>query len=67
MANQHEINDWLTLEVLRVISDEEGLYFVTLSNFKITDCTGLNLPRRPRVGEMVQWSRSRSAIRLINE
>ena len=40
MANQHEVNDWLTLEVLRVISDEEGLYFVTLSNFKITDCTG---------------------------
>ena len=67
MANQHEVNDWLTLEVLRVISDEEGLYFVTLSNFQIVDCTGLNLPRRPRVGEMVQWSRSRSVIRLINE
>ncbi len=67
MANQHEVNDWLTLEVLRVISDEEGLYFVTLSNFQIVDCTGLNLPRRPRVGEMVQWSRSRSVIRLIND
>ena len=67
MANQHEVNDWLTLEVLRVISDEEGLYFVTLSNFQIVDCTGLNRPRRPRVGEMVQWSRSRSVIRLIND
>ena len=67
MANQHEVNDWLTLEVLRVISDEEGLYFVTLSNFQIVDCTGLNLPRRPRVCAMDQGSMSRSGIRLIND
>lgn len=66
MANQQMIDDWLTLEVLRVIKDEEGGYYVILSNFQIVDGVGLNLPRRPRVGEKVQWSKSQSAIRLIN-
>ena len=66
MEKQHTVNDWLTLEVLRVIRDEEGGYYILLSNFQIVDGVGLSLPRRPRVGEKVQWSRSRSTIRLID-
>lgn len=65
MEKQHTVNDWLTLEVLRVIRDEEGGYYMILSNFQLVDGVGLNLPRRPHVGEKVQWSRSQSAIRLI--
>ena len=66
MANQQMVNDWLTLEVIRIVRDEEGWYYVILSNSQIIDGVGLNLPRRPRVGEKVQWSRSRSTIRLID-
>lgn len=66
MANQQTVNDWLTLEVIRIVRDEEGGYFMVLSNFKIVDGVGLDLPRCPRVGEKVQWSRSRSTIRLID-
>lgn len=66
MANQQTVNDWLTLEVIRIVRDEEGWYYVILSNSQIIDGAGLNLPRRLRVGEKVQWSRSRSTIRLID-
>lgn len=54
MANQQTVNDWLTLEVIRIVRDEEGWYYVILSNSQIIDGAGLNLPRRPRVGEKVQ-------------
>ena len=66
MANQQTVNDWLTLEVIRIVRDEEGWYYVILSNSQIIDGAGLNLPRRLRVGEKLQWSRSRSTIRLID-
>ena len=66
MANQQTVNDWLTLEVIRIVRDEEGWYYVILSNSQIIDGAGLNLSRRLRVGEKVQWSRSRSTIRLID-
>ena len=65
MANQQTVNDWLTLEVIRIVRDEEGWYYVILSNSKIIDGAGLNLPRRPRVGEKVQWSRSRLLLLLM--